>query len=394
MINHGYQKHNTYGSLKSVVLGSYYTADHFRYVKNAKIRSALSQVADEINQDLLEFEHFLKTQGVAVVRPDVMSVEEFYQYIEQHQQLPSPPLQPRNNHSVIGNTLYKIEPSDVRIDQCLANYCNNIEDLSADNQNFFAQSLEANKNCQHQGIWYCREKYQQLAGGDWPDFYQYVQGVRSALPDIQAEMQQFANVLMYNRRDFAALAGPNIFPTDHGVVIDSNEYCNYSKWAAEHIGQHRYISINTRAGHTDGCFVILGHQTILGIDPLIDYQQHFPNYHVVAVPDQSYIAQVDAFDQMRSKVNGRWWVPGQEHNQDFIEFVEHYCGSWTGFVEETVFDVNVLAIDPDLVCVSGHNPLIQTQLAARGINTVTIPWRHRFFVDGGLHCITLDLYRD
>jgi hypothetical protein len=25
---------------------------------------------------------------------------------------------------------------------------------------------------------------------------------------------------------------------------------------------------------------------------------------------------------------------------------------------------------------------------------VYVPWRHRYFWDGGLHCITLDLYRE
>ena len=28
------------------------------------------------------------------------------------------------------------------------------------------------------------------------------------------------------------------------------------------------------------------------------------------------------------------------------------------------------------------------------VEPVHVPWRHRYFWDGGLHCITLDLYRD
>jgi hypothetical protein len=268
-------------------------------------------------------------------------------------------------------------------------------DLSTHNQEFFKESIGVSSKCCANGVWYSLQKYHELAGPDWPNFYDYVNGAVADLPHIQAEMQQFDDVLKYNPRDFGQLAGPNVFPTDLGLVIDSNEYCDYQQWVHQWIGKDiNTVSINTGAGHTDGCFVVLGHQTILGIDPLIDYEQHFPGYTVIPVPSDSYINHVGSFNQMKSKVNGKWWVPGQEHNNDFIDFIERYCDQWTGFVQETVFDVNVLALDPDTVCVSGSNPVIQQQLAAQGIETVLIPWRHRFFVDGGLHCITLDLYRE
>jgi N-dimethylarginine dimethylaminohydrolase len=389
-----YRRHNTYGELKSLVLGSYYTSDYFRYIEDSKVRSALCQVSDEINQDLEQFEQFLKKKNITVVRPQLPSVEEFYQHLEQHGRLPVPPLQPRNHHSVIGNRLYKIEPAHSHVDQCLHNYCNDVVDLSKHNLNWYHASLQQHINCSNNGIWYRRQKYQELAGPDWPCFDSYVQGVRSSLPHIHQEMQQFESVLSYNTRDFGVLAGPNIFPTDDGVVVDCNEYCDYDQWAQQHMAVKPCIRINTGAGHTDGCFVVLGHRTILGIDPLIDYKQIFPDHTVIPVPDQSYINHVTAFNQMKQQVQGRWWVDGQETNHKFIEFIENYCGAWTGFVEETVFDVNVLAIDPDTVCVSGRNPDIQKKLAQQGIESISMPWRHRFFVDGGLHCITLDLYRE
>jgi N-dimethylarginine dimethylaminohydrolase len=90
----------------------------------------------------------------------------------------------------------------------------------------------------------------------------------------------------------------------------------------------------------------------------------------------------------------RWQVQGQESNFQFINFVEKYMREWTGYAYETAFDVNVLAIDETTVCVIGSDPTIIKQLNNRGIKCITIPWRHRFFVDCGLHCLTLDLDRD
>jgi hypothetical protein len=114
---------------------------------------------------------------------------------------------------------------------------------------------------------------------------------------------------------------------------------------------------------------------------------------VIGVPAESYQNQLDDFLIMKRRVDGRWWVPGEEHNEDFTNFVELYLRNWTGHVYETVFDVNVLALNPETVCVSNHNPEIFTQLKQRGIDPIVVPWRHRFFVDCGLHCLTLDLHR-
>ena len=97
---------------------------------------------------------------------------------------------------------------------------------------------------------------------------------------------------------------------------------------------------------------------------------------------------------MKEKVNGAWWLSGEEHNNEFINYVETNLKSWVGYVAESVFDVNVLALDEHTICVSNITEDIQKQLRSRGIECILVPWRHRFFVDGGLHCITLDLYRD
>ena len=52
-------------------------------------------------------------------------------------------------------------------------------------------------------------------------------------------------------------------------------------------------------------------------------------------------------------------------------------------------------LDPHTVCVSNpHNEEMNAFFKKHKIEVVHIPWRHRFFHDGGLHCTTLDLVRD
>jgi hypothetical protein len=392
-----YCKNNEYSQLRSVVLGQYYTADYFQEIDVAEIRNPLQQIANEIQEDLEYFKSFLESNGIKVIQPELPSYDDFWQHHALTNKFLTPPLMPRDCHTVIGDTAYQLQARNPMVDQCLQKYNSNIKNLANSNRSYFDQEISKHSDCfrSDQNLWYRQQKYIELAGPDWPKFQDYVQGDRSKIPAIQQELSEFDTALHYNSNDFASIEGPNLFVTDLGLVVDSNEYCDYTSWIREHVDYSgNIIKINTGAGHTDGCFAILGHELILGIDPLIDYQKTFPNHNVIAVPPENYMNQINGYRVMQQSVKGKWWVPGQEHNQNFTNYVEKYLTDWTGQVYESVFDVNVLSIDPDTVCVTGDNPEILKQLTDHGINPVVIPWRHRFFVDGGLHCITLDLCRE
>ena len=76
-----------------------------------------------------------------------------------------------------------------------------------------------------------------------------------------------------------------------------------------------------------------------------------------------------------------------------VDLVETWLGHWTGYVEETVFDVNMLIIDPKNVMVFNYNKLVFDALERYGITPHVVPFRHRYFWDGGIHCVTTDLDR-
>ena len=64
------------------------------------------------------------------------------------------------------------------------------------------------------------------------------------------------------------------------------------------------------------------------------------------------------------------------------------------YLEETVFDVNMLIIDPKNVIVFNYNERVFEALHRYGITPHIVHFRHRYFWDGGIHCVTTDLHRE
>lgn len=384
------RRNNVWARLKRVVVGSYPTAQHFAYISSRSIREPLMRLADEINQDLDNFADLLMRHGCEVIRPEVMPVEQFQEFLAVNKRLPEPPLQVRNTHVVTYDTLLRLGRGPREIDQLLDNY--GVVDLSQQVSAYHAMGLDGNRLCYNNDTktWFRRSKYQELAGPDWPDFYDYVQGTRSSQPHIAEEMSKFEPRLAYEAKEFSPLDGPNVIPLPEFVVVDSNEFSDYSDMLAPYVVE-RVQRINTTAGHTDGCFMILGNQTIIGINEVIDYQKYFADFDVIKIPDSMY-GDVMQWRQL-NRHTPRWWIDNEDDNAEMHHFIDTYMQDYVGNVYETLFDVNVLSLDNNVVCISNDKSSIRRQLEQRGIDTIVVPWRHQFFVDGGLHCITLDLCR-
>jgi hypothetical protein len=150
--------------------------------------------------------------------------------------------------------------------------------------------------------------------------------------------------------------------------------------------------VNT-AGHADGTYCPVCPGLIISLKNAPTYKNSFPGWEVVYLPGQSWEA-VLPFLKLKQKNHGKWWIPGFEDDQAVIDVVENWLGHWTGYVEETVFDVNMLIIDPKNVMVFGYNKQVFDALDRYGITPHVVPFRHRYFWDGGIHCVTSDLHRE
>jgi hypothetical protein len=123
------------------------------------------------------------------------------------------------------------------------------------------------------------------------------------------------------------------------------------------------------------------------------YADTFPDWEVVYLPGQSW-TMVKPFLKLKEKNHGKWWIPGFEDDTSVTDLVEQWLGHWTGYVEETVFDVNMLIVNPKNVIVFNYNKLVFDALERYGITPHVVPFRHRYFWDGGIHCVTSDLHRE
>ena len=153
------------------------------------------------------------------------------------------------------------------------------------------------------------------------------------------------------------------------------------------------VHTSNRGYHSDGCFCVVKPGCIVSLEEIQDYEKEFPGWDVLYLPDQSW-SKVDPFLEMKKKVGGRWWLKGEEHNDQLIEFVDTWLNDWVGYVEETVFDVNMLSVDENRIICNNYNKDVFEHFKKHKVEPIIFNFRHRYFWDGGIHCITQDLYRE
>jgi len=368
---------NKWDPLKTVLLGNCYGPDFFKDIKNSKIRSALTQIAEETQEDLAYYEKVLKDFGCNVLRPQLDISDSIMNYVNAsgavagHQGVPRAPLQPRDQQLIAGNRCVSTGKDHPAIHQTLLEYSNDTilgDDLPLP-----------------------EFKYNEIAcmqSGDWPKWqdYFYNQQSRDNLKEhVKKEIKDLDFYPM-------PLSSANSFVLGKKIMVGGKEF-DYSKKLAGILFPEFNIEYTNIDGHIDANYHPLKPGVILSLYDVQNYKKTFPGWDVCYFPDQSW-DKVKGFLKLKNKVMGKWWVPEQEDNDDFTYFVETWLQDWVGYVEETVFDVNVLVLDEHHVCVNNMNPILIDFLKKHKMEPIHIPWRHRYFWDGGLHCITLDLYRE
>ena len=397
----GYNVWCKWHPLKTVMLGDCYDTSYFNGIKNARIRSALQRITDETKQDLANFENVLKSHGVSVLRPklnphaSILDIMNDQGQVKGSAGVPRSPLQPRDAQLVIGQKLYMTGNDHQSIMQELVRYDSNIDsyvNLQIELAKVSQSNLRQLRCIQmHQWRYIGQESWGTYDDYLKPDYFTTVD------PSI-AEA-----VLALHQRLNPGIDAPDMTLVGKDLYMD---YYNYAtggirqplhQYHIDLINQHNDLRINglTIGGHNDGVFHTLKPGAILSLRDIQSYADTFPGWDVCYLPNQSFNdPNMSGFLRMKLKVRGKWWVPGEEDNDDLINFVETWLQDWVGYAEESVFDVNVLMLDDRHVCVSNYNETAFEFFKKHQIEPIIVPWRHRYFWDGGLHCITLDLYRE
>lgn len=146
-------------------------------------------------------------------------------------------------------------------------------------------------------------------------------------------------------------------------------------------------------GHGDAVYCPITPGLIVSLNDVPTYADTFPDWEVVYLPPSNY-AHMRKFESSMRHNKGRWFVPGFEKDTNMINMVDHYFDEWVGQVSESVFDVNILIVDPKNIVVSTHNDQVEAACAKRGVEVHVVPFRHKYFWDCGIHCVTNDLHRN
>ena len=379
--------HQHWDPLKVCAVGRSYPPEFYSYIENPKVRNVMERIAIETEEDYQKIIAKLEEFGVTVVRTDIS--DNFDDHLNKKGDVDKyypPPMCPRDHTAMVGDTFFmpgeKYGDLDVR-------------DLV---QKYYPKFDNAHGMSEYRNILLDKQMLEDT---------------------IQAECQTIGSNLKYpNNKKHYAFGSIKKFLEEHNVPIVYDEYINTASMtrlgkdlyfsAVNSIGlknpdvfiekskrlfpEHRahVLAIN---GHSDGAFCPVKPGLIISFVGTENYNDTFPDWEIVEVFGEGW-DKVEPFLELKKKNKGKWWVPGEELNNDFTDFVEGWLSDWVTYVEETVFDVNMLVIDEKNVICNGYNEKVFKAFERHGITPHVINFRHRYFWDGGIHCITSDIARE
>jgi len=393
--------HQPWDPLRVCVVGKSYPPEFYNFIKNLRLRSLFERIAAETEEDFLNLVALLKKFNVKIVRPDVPTVH-LDQLLTHNRRIPGPvSMIPRDQMIMIGSNFF-VFPYD-RI------------------------SIKSSGNSVTLTNW-TEKNYNNFKGPDWPQeftpFDQLPAWIREECktllkfnftpgedPDeIISKSSKFewwspitdlvksaGNPIIENQYHDIL----NQIPTNGITRIGKDLFFGVSESAeidkikkiTEYFFPDYRNHIVTTGGHIDGCFTPVKPGLIVSIKDMPTYSQTFPDWEVVYLPGESW-DKVQPFLDLKQKNKGHWWIKGSEYDDELIEYVETWLQDWVGYVEESVFDVNILVIDQQNVIVNSYNKKAFDAFERHGVTPHICPLRHRYFWDGGVHCVTLDLDRD
>ena len=353
--------------LTTCVVGRTYPNELLSFISDRNARYVLERISNETEQDLQNFIGLLERFDVEVLRPAAVD------NIQVGDKILPPPITPRDDIAVIGNKVFmpttnkNARWNDIRGEDWP-------ELPPADDHEW--QLLDSWIKQELKDI-YGITKLEDLY---YKDFSNY--------KNIEKHFLQHGNKIYYDRKIDSAMVsriGKDLFFGTWEENEDRlSEYQDLFPDYTCHI-------IDTQ-GHLDGVFCPVAPGLIVSNTEisLEQFKSNFPGWEVVYI---SPTERSKEFVKLKASTQGKWWVPGEENNSDFTNFVNYMLGDWTGFCEETTIGVNLFMLDRKNIVCSVEDDKVFRKFAEYGIETHVVPFRHSNFWDSGWHCLTNDINR-
>lgn len=325
--------------LESIIVGRVYRPEHFDFIQNQKVKNQLSQLLQEAEEDLQNLCDTIKSYGAEVLRPDLPNNQFLQELWSRDESLPMPPLTPRDWQITMGDKMLRV-----------------------------LNVPEMDRICDQLSL---------------PD--------RSNVVDPHRNGWDAAHPLNGAVASCIVRVGTDVF-------FDNSEWMTeqHMEWIRDHVLDSRFRVRRAQTnGHGDAVFAILKPGVIISSmhDGDIDYSESFPGWEVHRVWDASIFAAHEIGRFRHENFNGRWYVQQANPSEEFATFVDTYLTKWTGYVSETVFDVNCLVLDEHNVIFSSYNRGVFDFCKKHRIEPIIVEQRHKYFFDSGISCCTQDIRR-
>ena len=331
--------------LTEVIVGRVYDPNQFateaantEWMDNEFI-DGLSRILYETNEDLDTLAKDLTAMGIKVYRPKNLN------YKNENTRMwksffPFPSVCPRDLQFAYGNTILSTVGSEVdRFNEC----------------DFFNQILV--------------KKYHEGRN--------LISMPKPSLSNEDKSYKQLEGQILYHSANLLKIGDAILYSIPYGDGRPGKGTYAGIDWIKQNIGYDvKWIEFQ-RSGHADGGICLVKPGLLL-----VKNKKHVPkelsNWDVIEIEHKKI---PEYFQTITSK-------------GFYKDKVKTWLNSWIGNVEETLFDINGMSLDSNTLMTNGYDKDMATKLKQHGVDLIPFDFRHRYFWDSGLHCITLDLSRN
>lgn len=376
-----YSVYQHWDPLQVCIVGKTYPPEFYSWIKDSKTRNKFEQLSEETEEDYQKLIQLLTNQfGVKIFRPEFPSdLQSLYiggKWVQ-------PPTAPRDYFLMIGDKFWIPQVPNASHAWSVF-YRQHKESWWSDYvkpNDFYDSCPEHANNLQSQFLEFQKIDQQHL--DTKLRFYNHI------FNDIKTQ----GNEIIYTELDF--INGCFVSRIGADLYFATQTYHDDKKFILNQVNQKFPKSRNhvvNAGGHGDAVYCPVAPGLIISLNDVPTYADTFPDWEVVYLPPSNY-SHMREFEFSMKRNKGRWFMPGFEQDTNLQNMVDHYFDEWVGQVSETVFDVNILIIDPKNIVVSSHNDQVEKACARHGIEVHVVPFRHKYFWDCGIHCVTNDLNR-
>lgn len=332
--------------LTEIIVGDVYSPENFvEYIKDiswvdAEFADGMCKIFEETREDLNELSNILRSYGVKVHRPKKLPLTNEKTRMWDSV-FPYPAICPRDMHVVYGHTILSTIGGD----------SNRFHE-----SDFFTQIM--------------MEKYHEGRN--------IVSMPRPLLDNEYKNYSDLEGQILYHAANILKCGDALLYTIPYGDGRQGRGTQAGLKWIKNNIGCEpvQWLEI-PRSGHADGRLALIKPGLVMSKDTKV-------------IPDR--LQKWDKV-QIDLKPLPKYFTSMQDRGF-YKEYVTNWLNTWIGYVDETLFDVNGLSIDPNTFITNGYDKVMTEKFKKHGVEVIPFNFRHRYFFDAGLHCVTLDLTRE